>query len=147
MSLIKWNRNKGVIPSFSSLVEEFFKDDEGFFPFMRHDITMPAVNVTEKEDSWKMEAAVPGMEREDFDIKVDKGVLKISAEKKSMKEEKDENVMRKEFNYSSFSRSFWLPENVMVDQIEAHYENGILSVLIPKKEISVEKDAKVVKVN
>lgn len=114
---------------------------------MRHDITMPAVNVTEKEDSWKMEAAVPGMEREDFDIKVDKGVLKISAEKKSMKEEKVENVMRKEFNYSSFSRSFWLPENVMVDQIEAHYENGILSVLIPKKEISVEKDAKVVKVN
>ena len=146
MSLIKWNKGKGLIPSFSSMVEDFFKDDEGFFPFSKHEFSMPAVNVTEKEDKWELEAAVPGMEKDDFDVKVEKGVLKISAEKELSTEEREENYMRKEFNFSSFSRSFWLPENISEEGIEAHYEKGILQVVIPKKEISVQKDVKVVEV-
>ncbi len=146
MSLIKWNKGKGLVPSFSSIVEDFFKDDEGFFPFLRSDFTMPAVNVSEKEDKWELEAAVPGMEKDDFDVKVEKGVLRISAEKELSSEVKEENYMRKEFNFSSFSRSFWLPDNIREDGIEAHYEKGILRVVIPKKEISVQKDVKVVEV-
>jgi HSP20 family protein len=146
MSLIKWNRNKGLIPSFSEMVEDFFKDGEGFFPTFKNDFTLPAVNVSNLEDKWELEAAVPGMEKNDFDVKIEKGILSISAEKETKKEEKDENFTRKEFNYASFKRSFWLPENVKEEKIEANYVDGILHIVIPKKEISVKKDAKVVKV-
>jgi HSP20 family protein len=147
MSLIKWNRNKGLIPSFSAMVEDFFKDDDGFFPTLKNDFTLPAVNVADLDDRWQLEAAVPGMEKSDFDIKVEKGVLKISAKKESKFEEKEENYTRQEFNYASFSRSFWLPENVKEDLIEANYDEGILRITIPKKEISVKKEPKVVKVS
>ena len=147
MSLIKWNRNRGLIPSFSKMVENFFWDDDDFFPLLKNEFTMPAVNVTDNDQMWFLELAVPGMAKDDFDVKVEKGVLIVSAKKESKVEEKEDHYMRKEFNYSSFSRSFWLPENVKEEEIEAKYDNGILKIKLPKKEVEVSPDAQEVIVN
>lgn len=82
------------------------------------------------------------MEKKDFSIKIENGALHISAEKKEEKQEKKDNFFRKEFNYSSFHRSFALPENVKEEQIKANYENGILKVELPKNEMTVKPAAK-----
>ena len=107
---------------------------------------VPAVNVIEAEKEFVIELAAPGLTKKDFNLEVENGVLTISAEKKSEKEETDKNFTRKEFNYSNFTRSFTLPENVNEEKIVAHYEEGILKLQIakkmltkanPKKEIAV----------
>jgi HSP20 family protein len=77
--------------------------------------------------------AVPGMEKEDFKIDVGGNILTISAEKEENKEEKDKRYNRREYNYSSFSRSFTLPDEVKQENIQATYENGVLALLLPKK--------------
>ena len=79
--------------------------------------------------------AAPGLKKNDFHINVDGNMLTISAEKEETKEEKEEeNYTRKEYNYSSFSRSFTLPQEVNREKIEASYEDGVLKLVLPKKE-------------
>ncbi|MBU1368164.1 MAG: Hsp20/alpha crystallin family protein [Bacteroidetes bacterium] len=99
---------------------------------------MPAVNISENEDSFMLEMAAPGMQKSDFKINLDNNVLTLSSEKQDEKEENNENFSRKEFNYSSFSRSFTLPKSIDFDKIKADYKDGILKVSLPKRE-----DAKV----
>lgn len=128
MSLIKW-RNNSLFPSLSDWSEDFFGDDD-FFSNWRKGLTIPAVNVVEEDSTYDLEVAAPGMQKDAFKIEVDKGVLTISAEKEESSEDKD--YTRKEFSYSKFRRSFWLPENVNPDKIEAKYEDGVLKLRIPK---------------
>ena len=97
-------------------------------------LTVPAVNVSEDKDSYKLSLAAPGMKKNDFKVDVEDNVLTISAETEEKKEEKNEKYSRQEYNYSSFSRSFALPETVEQHKIEAHYEDGILKLSLPKKE-------------
>ena len=97
-------------------------------------LNVPAVNIAEKKDQFDVSLAAPGMKKEDFNIDVEGNVLTISAETKEEKEQKDERYTRKEFNYSSFSRSFTLPEGVNKEKIDASYENGLLKVTLPKTE-------------
>ncbi|MBO9729686.1 MAG: Hsp20/alpha crystallin family protein [Chitinophaga sp.] len=97
-------------------------------------LTIPAANVTEEKDSYKLSLAVPGMKKDDFKINVEGNVLTISAEKEEEKEEKNARYSRQEFNYSSFSRSFSIPETINKDKIEAHYEDGMLKLKLPKNE-------------
>lgn len=97
-------------------------------------LTVPAVNVTEDNDSYKLSLAAPGLKKSDFKIELEGGMMTISAETESEKEEKDEKYSRREYNYSSFSRSFKLPEGVSKDKIEAHYDDGVLKVKLPKSE-------------
>jgi len=99
-------------------------------------MTVPAVNVTEKNSHYLITLAAPGLTKDEFDISMDGNMMTISAEKEESKEEKEDKVTRKEYNYNSFSRSFTLPEDVKEDGIEAAYENGILSVRLPKTEAS-----------
>src|SRR5690606_30001297 len=87
----------------------------------------------EHEKNFEIELAAPGMKKEDFNITVENGVLTISSEKEEKKEETEKNYTRKEFSYSSFTRSFTLPENVSEDEIKAHYENGILKLVVAKR--------------
>lgn len=96
----------------------------------------PAVNVKETDEDFYIELAVPGLSKEDFNIELDNDVLTISSETKSEKEtiENKGKYTRKEFSYSSFKRSFSLPDTVEGTAIEASYENGVLLVAIPKKE-------------
>ena len=98
-------------------------------------MNVPAVNIRDNEDSFTVELAAPGKKKEDFNIELDNDVLTISSEQKqeSTSEEKGK-FTRREFSYSSFTRSFTLPETADNDKIGANYENGVLTIEIPKRE-------------
>ena len=128
---------RGYYPSF---FERFFGDD--FFGGFTN--SLPAVNVKETKKDFKLEISAPGFEKEDFNIEVDKDVLKISAAKQESHEEKDEDevVIRQEFSSSMFSRSFTLPEHVDTEKIEAKEKNGVLTIKLPKMENAKENVVK-----
>ena len=96
----------------------------------------PAVNIIENLPNFVLELAVPGLNKEDFAIEIEEDTLKITSKKVEEKEEglKDLKFLKKEFNYTSFERSFKLPENIETDNIQANYENGVLKVTLPKME-------------
>lgn len=131
-----------------SLVEEFFNGD--LFPrFMdtENRYTLPAVNIIESKEDYRIEVAAPGLNKEDFKIHLENNVLTVSSEKEEQQEEKDEKVMRKEFSYYSFSRSFTLPQTVNPDKIRASHKDGILQVVIPKKEEAREKPSREIRIS
>lgn len=128
-SLIK---KKGLFPDFR-WIDDFWEDDGGKLDRWGKEWTMPAVNVTESTESYILEFGVPGMSKEDFKLTLENGRLMVTGEKEvSTHEEKDE-FKRREFNFTSFTRSFWLPENVRANEIRANYGNGILRITLPKK--------------
>ena len=94
----------------------------------------PAVNIKETEDDFTIALAAPGLTKEDFGIELDADVLTISSEIKKESKEEKEGYTRREFNYSTFKRSFTLPDTVNSADIIASYDNGILSLRLPKKE-------------
>jgi HSP20 family protein len=106
----------------------------------------PAVNVIEDEKDYRIEVAVPGVKREDFNIELEKDVLTISTEIKEGKEDQMPNYLRREFNFQSFKRSFQLPETIDQENIQASHEAGILKVNLPKHEELVEKAMKQIEV-
>lgn len=128
----------GTTPSSNRFFfDDFFGKD--FFGINPNDLvkSTPAVNVKEDDKNFTLEVAAPGLQKEHFNVAVDENVLTISAETKSEKSEDDENskFTRKEFSYTSFSRSFTLDEETVdTEKIVAKYENGILNITIPKKE-------------
>lgn len=149
MTLIKFKNPATVneydrMPYFSEMVNDFFN---GWLTPAAIRNTAPAVNIKENEKSFDLQVAAPGMKKEDFKIEVENDVLTISAERKNEQEEKTDRYTRKEFNFTSFSRSFNLPENMETDQIKATYENGILNLSLPKKEEVVTKATKEIKVS
>jgi len=94
----------------------------------------PAVNIFENNEKFEIEIAAPGLEKEDFKIDLKNDHLIVYSEKKDKKEEKEKGkVVRSEFRYSSFSRSFALPHEVDASNIKATHKNGVLSVELPKK--------------
>ncbi len=97
-------------------------------------LSSPPANIHETADAYHVELNVPGRNKEDFSIKVDNGLLTISYEKKEETEKKEYRTIRKEFSFRSFKRSFSLDEKVDTTAIQAKYENGVLLVLLPKKE-------------
>lgn len=126
MSLIKW-KESNLFPAFNSLWDNFFQKG------LELGTSIPAMNTSETEKEYQVEIAVPGLKKDDFKINLEHNILSISSETKTETEEKDgEKVTKREFNYSSFQRSFSLPENVDKDQISAEYINGILKLHIPK---------------
>ena len=122
-------------------------DFNGDFPALDFASRIPTVNVIENDKDFKLEMAVPGMEKKDFRIHVENDMLTVSSEKKEETNEKKENYTRREFSYTSFSRSFRLPENCLAEKIDAKYENGILKLILPKKEVTVSKAAKEIKIS
>jgi HSP20 family protein len=109
--------------------------DDDFFPvFQNRTSSMPAVNIKEDDKQYILELAVPGIEKKDLKIDINEEVLTISSELKNDTEENRNGYKRKEFSYSSFCRSFYIPENVNRDSIEANYRDGILSVSLPKQD-------------
>ena len=109
--------------------------------------SVPSVNIIENPSNFKVELAAPWMERKDFKIEIDNNSLTISGEKKEEKKEDTENYRRREFSYNAFNRSFDLPENVITDKIDAKYENGILHLSLPKKEVTILKPKKEIKIS
>ena len=97
-------------------------------------MSVPAVNITEKKEDYLVSMAAPGLKKEDFKIDVEGNMLTISSEKEEENEEKDEKYNRQEYSYSSFERSFTLPDEVNKDKIDARYQDGVLELVLPKKE-------------
>lgn len=96
----------------------------------------PSVNVAENATEYRLEVAAPGLTKEDFKINIEDNLLTISAEKKVETETKEgEKFIRREFGYSTFKRSFTLPETVDATAIKAGYENGVLHLNLPKTEV------------
>lgn len=122
--------------TFPSLFEDFFKpwnEIVGFNGWGRS-MNMPAVNIADTKEAYELSLAVPGMKKSDFQIDVEGDMITISSEKEESKEENEPKYTRKEYNYSSFSRSFTLPETVNREKIDAAYTDGVLKVTLPKKE-------------
>ena len=138
--------------SFPSLLDRFFEGnmmDWNSDNFAGVNSTLPAVNVKENDNEFIIDVAAPGMKKGDFKVNYDNGRLMISSEKKDEHEEKnDEKVTRREFSYQSFQRSFSVAENaVNAEKIVAKYEDGILHVIIPKREEVKPKPAREIKIS
>jgi HSP20 family protein len=95
---------------------------------------LPAVDVAESPDKITVKAEIPGMEAKDIEISMVGDTLTIKGEKKAEREEKEENYHLVERSYGSFSRAMKLPATVEADKVEATYKNGVLTVILPKKE-------------
>jgi HSP20 family protein len=109
--------------------------DDDFFPVMSNNVSsMPAVNIKEDDKRFMLDLAVPGIDKKDLKIDINEDLLTISSETKNESEESKDGYKRKEFSYTSFCRSFQIPENVNREKIEASYKDGILSVSLPKFE-------------
>jgi HSP20 family protein len=134
MSTKALTRTSDVFPS---LFDEFFKPWEERFGnggLWGKALTIPSANIVENKDDYKVSLAAPGLKKSDFNIDVNGNLLTISSEKEETKDEKDSRHTRREYNYSSFSRTFTMPDEVAKDKIEAVYEDGILKLTLPKKE-------------
>ena len=129
------------------LFENFFGRDVDFFNNGRNAMRHPSVNVIETEEAFTMEVAAPGMNKSDFNLSLDDNLLTISAETKSESEKTEKNYTRREFSYSSFKRSFHLPENVDVEKIGANYKDGVLNITLPKMVDEKKNNNKVIKIS
>lgn len=124
--------NKSYVPAYW---DDFFNDKffNGVSPSGNRS-TSPKVNVHEGEKSFVIELAAPGVNARDFKIDLENDVLTISSEQEEKKEENKRNYLRKEFNYSSFKKSFQLPDTIDAENIKASHDAGILSIELPKKQ-------------
>ena len=144
MSLIK--RSEWPLLGNGSWLSDLFDNERFFDADWLKRKALPAVNVKETEKAYEIEVAAPGRSKNDFNISAENGFLTISSEQKDEKEQKEEGYTRKEFSYSSFSRSFSMPENANEDEIKANYADGILRVEVAKKTVSQPKAKKAIEV-
>lgn len=136
MTLVKFNSDKnnnqrGLVPSFSNVFDSIFTD--GFFSG-RDMALVPAVNISENADNFHIELAAPGLSKEDFKVNLERKMLTIAVQKEQANDEQEKKFSRKEFSYSSFTRSFTLPDSADDSNIQAKYTDGVLSIEIPKRE-------------
>jgi HSP20 family protein len=133
MTLVKFNNrnNNALLPGFNDDFESIFNDT--FFND-RMLARVPAVNISETEEHYHLELAAPGLKKQDFKISLDRNVLNISVEQQNENKEADKRFSKREFSYSSFVRSFTLPDLADQGRIDAAYEDGVLKVDIAKKE-------------
>jgi HSP20 family protein len=117
----------------------FLENDRFFDSDWLKKMNVPAVNVKETDKTFELEVAAPGLRKKDFNILAEDGILTVSSEKKEEKEQKEKDYTRKEFEYSSFSRSFSLPQNANEEDIKAAYEDGVLKLSIAKRVVSPPK--------
>ena len=150
MSIVK--RNGEYFPTIPSLFNDVFSRDLWNWGMSNNSTTntsIPAVNIRETNDAFEVEMAAPGMTKDDFKIELDNNMLLISSEKQNESEEKESNqYTRREFSYQSFQRTFQLPKEVVdAEKIEARYENGLLHLVIPKKEEAKQRPPKMIRIS
>lgn len=126
---------------FPSIFNELFDNDfPGFVPAKQ--FASPAVNVIENEKEYQIELAAPGVAKGDFNIRLeDDNELSITLERKGAGKDEKKNYLRREFSYASYQRSFIIPEDVEIEKIAASMNDGVLSINLPKKEVSVKAPA------
>lgn len=136
MRLVEWTKpsengliNKATFTHpLAGMFQNVFNND--LFPG-EHAAFVPAVNISEEADSYRIDLSAPGFDKSDFKILVEKRKLTVTG---THKQDLQQNFSRKEFAYGSFERSFRLPENANEQGVSAKYQNGILSLIVPKKE-------------
>ena len=135
MSIIRYNTgvNHFTPTTFSTLIDRFFNESLSRTGGSQYSF-VPKVDIVEKEKSFEIQFAVPGMKKEDFKIDLNENVLTVSGERKFTGEKKDNYYLSIESQYGTFSRSFSLPDNADTTKIAAAYVNGILEVTVPKDE-------------
>lgn len=127
-----------------SFTSDLFDFDDAFF---NGRMNVPPVNIAETHDQFRLELSVPGMNKDDFKVDIEQGILTISSEREEEHTENSKEYKRQEFSYSSFSRSFTLPDNADENKINAKYDNGVLQVTINKKDVSLSQPKKQIKVS
>ena len=134
-------------PSTSS-VDEFLNENLLNWPNGSNGTgSVPRVNITETDEDFRVEMAAPGMKRDDFHVELDNDTLVISSEVSETKEDQNSSYTRREFSYGSFRRSFHLPNTVDAEKIKAKYEDGMLSLVIPKKEEARRKPVRKIRIS
>jgi HSP20 family protein len=133
MTLVKFNRDNGnaLMPGVNDIFESIFNDTFFSDRMVTH---VPAVNISESADHFHIELAAPGLKKQDFKISVDDNQLNISVEQQTENKESNRKYNKREYSYSSFVRSFTLPELADHSRIEAAYEDGVLKIDVAKKE-------------
>jgi len=134
MTLVKFNSNQpsnAPMPGISDVFESIFNDT--FFND-RMIARVPAVNISESDESYHIELGAPGLKKQDFKINVDRNMLHISVEQQAENTNSGRVYNKREFSYSSFVRSFTLPELADYNRIDATYEDGVLKIDVAKKE-------------
>ena len=126
MTLMKWTNHP--------LMKEMMNEMPGRPLSHRCDFNRPAANIIDNEKDFNIELAVPGMAKDDFSINLENDILTISVERKEEEVKEERNFTRREFRYDGFSRSFSLPDTIDQEKIKADYNNGVLSVMLPKSE-------------
>lgn len=148
MNAVKELRPNGKV-SVPMLFDDFFS--KSLFDWKDKElntIELPKTNIVENENEFELHLAVPGMNKKDFDVTVNNNHLIVSATKENNVENSNEKYTLKEFNYSKFERSFTLPmEIVDVKDIKAKYQNGILSVRLPKLKEYKERSFKKIEIS
>lgn len=143
-------RNGRLLPKF---MDDFFNNDRflldfnGIYPDLNFKNFLPEANIVENKKEYQIELAAPGLDKKDFNIEMKNGMLTISAEKEEETKSEDKNYLSREFSYSSLYRSFVLPDNILADNIDAKYENGVLKLKLPKSEVSIAEPVKHIKVD
>ncbi len=128
-------QRRNMFSGFFNDIDRMFDDDMLLMPMhvgRAGNSNLPAANIRENEKEYSIEVAVPGMQRDDFNIEIQEDMISVSCEKEEDVKENKENFHRREYNYSSFSRTFRLPETINHDKVKAQYENGVLQIKVPK---------------
>ena len=134
MTLVKFNsdnKKNGSLTTFNNVFDSIFNDT--FFSD-RMMTRVPAANISETADHFHIELAVPGVKKEDFKLKLERDVLSISVERQIEPDQQERSYAKQEFSYTSFVRAFTLPDGANADGIQAKYNDGVLSIDIPKIE-------------
>jgi HSP20 family protein len=134
MTLVKFNpakNNSSLMTGFNDVFDSIFNDT-----FFNDRLTsrVPAANISETEDHYHVELAAPGLRKEDFKLNLDRNVLNVSVEQRTENNGNQKNYSKREYSYSSWVRSFTLPESANADSIEAAYTDGVLKIDIAKRE-------------
>ena len=134
MTLVR--TNNPFTKNLDSFVNDFFNDwAPALGKTVREDVFgFPPVNIVEKTDAYHLDVAAPGFDKGDFAVKLDGNLLTITADKKETTKDETAKTIRKEFSHKTFKRSFSLDEKIEAAGITAKYENGVLNVVLPKKE-------------
>jgi HSP20 family protein len=134
MTLVKLNQ-RPFEKTLNSLFEDFFQSFPSGFsgPDVNANGFIPA-NIRETADGYQLDLVAPGFDKQDFKVNLDKNILTVSADKKSEEKKEDEKMIRREYSFRSFSRSFTLNDTIDASKIVAKYDNGVLALQLPKKE-------------
>ena len=129
MTLVKYNRENRPA-TFNRFMDRFFNDD--FYGGNGVASFTPKVDIAETDKSFEIQFYVPGIKKEEISIDIKDDRLTVSGERKMENEKNEKNFHSVESYYGTFNRSFYLPDNVNANKVDAYYKDGILNIVLPK---------------